>query len=71
MLLVGLKPQHTYLIETDDEEVREAGTDRLGTLELPYPAERSAGVRVYEMNATGVNSDGRQGAGSQQPGGKP
>ena len=32
VLVIGLKPQHKYLIETDDEELRELETDRVGTL---------------------------------------
>jgi hypothetical protein len=55
-LVVGLKPKHRYLIETDDEEMRELETDRVGTLVLAYPAERSAGVRVRESDQGGVNS---------------
>ena len=56
MLVVGLKPTHRYLIETDDEELRELETDRLGTLVLAYPAERAAGVRIHEPIQNGVNS---------------
>jgi hypothetical protein len=48
MLVVGLKARHKYLIETDDEEMRELETDRVGTLVLEYPAERTAGVRIVE-----------------------
>ena len=47
-LVVGLKPQHKYLIETDDEEMRELQTDRVGTLVLEYSADRTAGVRIVE-----------------------
>ena len=50
MLVVGLKPLHKYLVETDDEELREAETDRVGTLVLPIAADRSAGVRISESN---------------------
>jgi hypothetical protein len=55
MLVVGLRPQHKYLIETDDEEVCELEADRAGTLELSYPAGRSAGVRISELAQIGVN----------------
>ncbi len=55
MLVVGLKPQHKYLIETDDEELCELEADRAGTLELAYPAGRSAGVRIRESDQIGVN----------------
>ena len=54
-LVVGLKPRHKYLIETDDEELREIETDRVGTLVLEYPAERMAGVRIVEAKG---GSDG-------------
>jgi len=66
MLVVGLKPLHQYLVETDDEELREAETDRVGTLVLLYPAERSAGVRISESNRIGVNH-GASGTGSDVP----
>ena len=48
VLVVGLKAQQRYLIETDDEELRELVTDRVGTLVLEYPADRMAGVRIVE-----------------------
>ena len=47
-LVVGLKARHKYLIETDDEELRETVTDRVGTLVIEYPAERIAGVCIME-----------------------
>jgi hypothetical protein len=50
-LVVGLKAQHKYLIETDDEELREIETDRAGTLVLEYPADRKAGVRIVEAES--------------------
>ncbi len=50
-LVVGLKPRHKYLIETDDEEMRELETDRVGTLVLQYPADRAAGVRIKEESS--------------------
>lgn len=50
-LVVGLKARHKYLIETDDEEMRELETDRVGTLVLEYPAERTAGVRIQEAKS--------------------
>ncbi len=56
VLVVGLKPQHKYLIETDDEELREVETDRVGTLVLAYPADRNAEVRVLESGQSEVNS---------------
>jgi len=52
LLVVGLKPNRSYLVEADDEEMREVESDRVGTLVLEYPAERSAGVRINE--AVGV-----------------
>jgi len=50
VLVIGLKPLHKYLVETDDEELRELETDRAGTLLLPYSGERAAGVRLRESN---------------------
>ena len=46
-LVIGLKPQYPYLVETDDEEMREIATDGAGTLVLEYPSGRAAGVRVH------------------------
>jgi hypothetical protein len=48
LLVIGLKPRQKYLVETDDEEMREVSTDRAGTFVLQYPAGRVAGVRVHE-----------------------
>ncbi|HTW65493.1 MAG TPA: hypothetical protein VME17_12780 [Bryobacteraceae bacterium] len=48
VLAIGLKPRQPYLIETDDEEMREMATDEAGTLFLQYPSSRKAGVRIHE-----------------------
>jgi hypothetical protein len=47
VLVIGLKPRRPYLVETDDEEMREIVTDPSGTLVLEYPPGRTAGVRVH------------------------
>ena len=52
IFVVGLKPHHRYLIEVDDEEMREDETDSAGTLELHFPPERSAGVRIQEFSSS-------------------
>jgi hypothetical protein len=48
ILAIGLKPRQKYLVETDDEEMREVSTDRAGSFVLEYPAGRAAGIRVHE-----------------------
>jgi hypothetical protein len=48
ILAIGLRPSQKYLVETDDEEMREISTDRAGTFVLEYPAGRVAGIRVHE-----------------------
>lgn len=48
VLVIGLKAREKYLVETDDEEIREISTDRAGTFVLEYPPDRAAGVRVHE-----------------------
>lgn len=48
VLAIGLKPGKNYLVETDDEEMREVPTDRAGTFVLQYPEGRAAGMRVHE-----------------------
>ena len=52
LLVIGLKPRQKYLVETDDEEMREVSTDRAGSFLLQYPAGRVAGVRVHEPSPT-------------------
>jgi hypothetical protein len=47
-LIVGLKPRHRYLVEVDDEELRDVESDTIGTLVLEYPADRAAGIRIQE-----------------------
>lgn len=54
VLAIGLTPRHSYLVETDDEEMRETSTDRAGTLVLEYPASRTAGVRIHEASKGGA-----------------
>jgi hypothetical protein len=53
ILVIGLKPSEKYLVETDDEEMREVATDRAGTFVLAYPDDRSAGIRVHEAMVSG------------------
>jgi hypothetical protein len=48
ILVIGLKPRQKYLVETDDEEMREVSTDRAGTFILQYPSGRMAGIRIHE-----------------------
>ena len=48
ILVIGLMPHQKYLVETDDEEMREVSTDRAGTFVLQYPEGRVAGIRVHE-----------------------
>jgi hypothetical protein len=62
LLVVGLKPHHKYLVETDDEEMVETESDRVGTLVLEYPAERKAGVRIHDVNSTKEVASGNGGA---------
>ena len=47
-LMIGLKPSQKYLLETDDEEMREIRTDPAGTVVLQYPAGRAAGIRIHD-----------------------
>jgi hypothetical protein len=47
VLAIGLKPREKYLVEVDDEEMREISTDRAGTFVIQYPPDRAAGVRVH------------------------
>jgi len=62
-LVIGLKPQYPYLVETDDEEMREIATDRAGTLVLEYPSSRTAGVRVHSGAGANAESEGNRGKG--------
>jgi len=49
VFLLGLRPEHTYQVEIDDEEVFEASADRGGILELDVPRGKAVGVRIKEM----------------------
>jgi hypothetical protein len=62
LLVVGLKPHHKYLVETDDEEMVETESDRVGTLVLEYPAERKAGVRIHDASSPKEVNSGNGGA---------
>ena len=44
--LFGLKPEVSYDVEIDDEEMFAAGPDRGGVIELAVPPRRRAGVRM-------------------------
>jgi len=59
VLVIGLKPVHRYLVETDDQEMVELETDRAGTLVLDYPGKLSAGVRIRESEALQTAATGR------------
>ena len=48
MYVVGLEPRRRYQIEIDDEEMREQEADAAGTIELKFPPDRSAGIRIEE-----------------------
>jgi hypothetical protein len=63
VLVIGLKPRQPYLVETDDEEMREIATDPKGTLVLEYPSDRTAGVRVHSAASSGTESEGPRGKG--------
>jgi hypothetical protein len=63
VLVIGLKPRHPYLVETDDEEMREIPTDRAGTMVLEYPSSRTAGVRVHTGVRIHEESEGPSGKG--------
>jgi hypothetical protein len=56
-LVIGLKPSQKYLVEPDDEEMREISTDRAGTFILQYPPGRLAGIRVHEDSWPQMNKD--------------
>jgi hypothetical protein len=48
ILVIGLKPSEKYLVETDDEEMREVSADRAGSFLLQYPPDRAAGIRIHD-----------------------
>src|SRR5579863_9275143 len=50
MYIVGLAPHRRYLVEVDDEEMREEEADAAGTIELQFPPDRSAGIRIEETS---------------------
>ena len=46
--ILGLKPQRSYDVEIDDQELSEAQTDVGGTLVIALPADTQTGVRIKE-----------------------
>ncbi len=46
--VVGLQPSATYDVEVDGEEMDDAETDRAGILELHFPPDHKAGVRLHK-----------------------
>jgi len=46
--VVGLQPSTTYDVEVDGEEMDDAETDRAGILELHFPPDHKAGVRLHK-----------------------
>ncbi|HMD48411.1 MAG TPA: hypothetical protein VKG79_04910, partial [Bryobacteraceae bacterium] len=62
VLVIGLKPRRPYLVETDDEEMREMATDPSGTLVLEYPSSRTAGVRIRSGTEESEGHHGKGGA---------
>jgi len=49
VFVVGLKPRQAYLIEVDDEELREEEADPAGTLALHLAPEHKTGMRIEEV----------------------
>jgi len=62
VLVIGLKPRRPYLVETDDEEMREMATDPSGTLVLEYPSSRTAGVHIHSGAEESEGNRGKGGA---------
>lgn len=50
--VVGLQPSATYDVEVDGEEMDDAETDRAGILELHFPPDHKAGVRLHKAQPT-------------------
>jgi hypothetical protein len=56
VFVIGLKPQHAYDVEPDDEEMMETETDKAGTLEIALPPDRETPVRIREKEKEGPGS---------------
>ncbi len=50
LFVIGLKPQHDYDVEVDDEEMIELETDRSGTLEITLPKDQESGIRLTDRS---------------------
>jgi hypothetical protein len=48
--IIGLKPQHPYDVEVDDEEMIELETDHAGTLQVTLPKDRESAVRFTDRS---------------------
>ena len=51
VFVLNLKPKQKYDVEVDNEEMFEASADEAGILELRFPKNRKAGVRLKEVRA--------------------
>jgi len=49
ILVVGLKPETAFDLETDDEEMREVKSDPGGILEIALPKDRKTGMRFHPI----------------------
>jgi len=59
VFVVGLKPRQAYLVEVDDEELREELADPAGTLALHLTPDHKTGLRIKEeTNGTARPADG-------------
>jgi hypothetical protein len=54
VFVVGLKPAQAYLVEVDDEELREEPSDPAGTLALHLAPGHSTGLRIQEAVNRGI-----------------
>jgi hypothetical protein len=62
VFVVGLKPRQAYLVEVDDEELREEESDPAGTLALRLAPEHKTGLRIQEVGNRGRAHGGTRAA---------
>jgi hypothetical protein len=62
VFVVGLKPRQAYLVEVDDEELREEESDPAGTLALRMAPEHKTGLRLQEAVNHGRTHGGTRAA---------
>ena len=50
LFIIGLRAEHNYDVEVEDEEMIELKTDHSGTLRIRLPREQETGIRLRDRS---------------------